>query len=204
MIVKNTLEIIPVILIYASLYLIANKFQLSVATEVPRLSFDHYFGFNEHWLWIYLSSYLSIPFLYVFYFYKIKKFFIKSFLSLTVVSFIIFMLYPTYVARTDFDLSNLSWIYQFAFNILHTADSPTNCIPSLHVSTATLVACLFLYMRNYTYFAFASVYSLLVSLSTLYVKQHVIIDVLTGALCALIVFIFVYYMENRYGKKELG
>lgn len=204
MIIKNTLEIIPVIFIYASLYLIANKIQIVDATEVSKQRFDHYFQFNEHWLWIYLSSYLSIPFLYVFYFYKIKRFFIKSFLSLTLVSFTIFMIYPTFVARSEFDSNGISWVYQFAFNILHTADSPTNCIPSLHVSTATLVACLFLYMRNFTYFILGLIYTFLVSLSTLFIKQHVILDIISGALCACIVFVFIYYLENKYGKKSLG
>lgn len=203
MILKNTLEIIPLVVIYAALYLIANKFQLFPITNVPKLALDNMFNFNPHWVWIYLSSYLSIPAMYILYFYKIRKVFTFNFMALTFLSFLIFMFFPTTVDRTFINIDSLRPIYKFIFSLLHTADSPTNCIPSLHVSTAAIIFFLFIDQKRINYAIISFVYMCLVSLSTMFILQHYFLDVLTGFLMAFIVYVL-YLGVRKYGKESLG
>ena len=203
MLVKNILEIIPSIIIYAVLYLIVNKVQLFEATQVPKVSGDQLFELSPAWLLIYFSSYVSIPISYLLIFYKIKKSFIRSFLSLTFLSFTIFMLYPTYVARVELDYTNMNIIYATLFEVLRGADSPTNCIPSLHVSTAFLIFYLSIYLKHKTLIISTLIYAVLVSLSTLFVKQHLLLDVYTGFLAASVVFGLNLLWEKNFGKKTV-
>tara|TARA_B100001971_G_scaffold37960_1_gene32960 strand:- start:1157 stop:1771 length:615 start_codon:yes stop_codon:yes gene_type:complete len=203
MLVKNILEIIPSILIYAVLYLIANKVQLITPTKVPMTYGDELFQFNPHWVLIYFSSYISIPMAYLLLFYQNGRMFIRSFLSLTFLSFFVFMLFPTIVSRSDFQSVGMNPIYQFLFNILHSADSPTNCIPSLHVSTAFLIFYLSFSYKNKLLIMGTLIYAILVSLSTLYVKQHLLLDVYTGFLAASVIALLNYYWEKKNGKNTL-
>jgi membrane-associated phospholipid phosphatase len=203
MILKNTLEIIPLVIIYSALYLIANKFQLFPVANVPKVSLDLLFEFNQHWVWVYLSSYLSIPTMYILYFYRIRKIFTLNFMLLTVLSFLIFMFYPTSVDRSIIHYENMNYLYKFVFKLLHSADSPTNCIPSLHVSTAGIIFFLFIDQKEFKYSILSFVYVILVGLSTMFIKQHYFLDVLTGFLMAFIVYI-IYIGANSYARKKMG
>lgn len=199
MLVKYILEIIPSIIIYAVLYLIANKVQLFEPTSVPMVAGDELFNFSPPWILIYFSSYVSIPLSYLLIFNKISKRFIRSFLTLTIISFIIFMLFPTKVPRYDFDYSHMNFIFSFLFQVLHSADSPTNCIPSLHVSTAFLIFYLSLSMQRKLLIGLSFLYAILVSLSTLFVKQHLLLDVYSGFIAASLVYIFIRLLERNNG-----
>lgn len=199
MLVKNTLEIIPSILIYSALYLIANKFQIFTPTVVPHMTIDWAIPFSTPWILIYFSSYISIPISYLVLFYKIKDRFIRSFLSLTFFSFIIFMLFPTTVPRFELDYSNMNIVYETLFKLLYSADSPTNCIPSLHVSTAFIIFYLSLSFKRKLLISSTLVYAILVSLSTMFVKQHLFLDVITGFSAATLIYFANTWWEKRNG-----
>lgn len=203
MLVKNTLEIIPSILIYAVLYLIANKVQIFEPTVVKTLSIDEMFSFTPIWILVYFSSYVSIPISYLVLFYKIKSFFIRSFLSLTFLSFTIFMLFPTTVPRFELDYKNMNSIYELLFKLLYSADSPTNCIPSLHVSTAFLIFYLSISFKRKLLISSTLVYAILVSLSTMFVKQHLFLDVVTGFAASSLIYFSNLWWESQNGKNEL-
>lgn len=90
-----------------------------------------------------------------------------------------FVFYPTIVERPVLCVDDpFSW----ALSIIYTTDTPTNCLPSMH--------CLFAYLvfrqslgapRAPTSLrVFSGVFAFLVCLSTLFVKQHVVLDVIFG------------------------
>jgi membrane-associated phospholipid phosphatase len=69
---------------------------------------------------------------------------------------------------------------------LRESDAPDNCLPSLHVALATSLALLLREPeRPRLVRALAPVWAVLVSLSTLTVKQHYVVDVLGGAVVGL-------------------
>jgi len=96
---------------------------------------------------------------------------------LVLVSCAIFVLLPVWVPRPTFVPHTLSerwvaWVY--------ASDRPVCGFPSLHVSATLLTAFILRRARSRLAHAFLAL-SVLIALSTLLVKQHVLLDVLGGA-----------------------
>lgn len=182
---KEFVTVIGLFFIYMVCYKFTNFIFIGEPHLIPATAIDHFFGFNPHWIWIYLSSFLSVPLCYLLLFYKEKRRFLSCFIFLTLSSCSIYFIFPTYVPRSSFIPPNFYQPYDFIFRSLHQADGITNCLPSLHVSTAFL--CTWLAFKHHPKVAkLLFVYSTLVAISTMTVKQHYFWDVLTGFLMSLI------------------
>lgn len=108
-----------------------------------------------------------------------------------VISVIIYLAYPTTCTRPK-NLENIKggWmlkiLYKFSYKGL-------NCSPSMHCSISTLVL-IFALTASTMPINLRIIYSttaLGIILSTLFTKQHVLVDLVTGALLALVIFICV-------------
>lgn len=106
-----------------------------------------------------------------------------------VISVIIYLAYPTTCTRPN-DLENIKggWmlkiLYKFSYKGL-------NCSPSMHCSISTLVL-IFALTASTMPVNLRIIYSttaLGIILSTLFTKQHVLIDLVTGVLLALVIFL---------------
>lgn len=111
-----------------------------------------------------------------------------------VISVIIYLAYPTTCTRPK-DLENIKggWmlkiLYKFSYKGL-------NCSPSMHCSISTLVL-IFALTASTMPVNLRIIYSttaLGIILSTLFTKQHVLIDLVTGVLLAMLIFLFVFYI----------
>lgn len=111
-----------------------------------------------------------------------------------VISVIIYLAYPTTCTRPK-DLENIKggWmlriLYKFSYKGL-------NCSPSMHCSISTLVF-IFALAASTMPINLRIIYSttaLGIILSTLFTKQHVLIDLVTGVLLAMLIFLFVFYI----------
>lgn len=111
-----------------------------------------------------------------------------------VISVIIYLAYPTTCTRPK-DLENIKggWmlkiLYKFSYKGL-------NCSPSMHCSISTLVL-IFTLTASTMPINLRIIYSttaLGIILSTLFTKQHVLIDLVTGVLLAMLIFLFVFYI----------
>lgn len=95
---------------------------------------------------------------------------------------VFFMLVPSYVARPPLEVEGLSsWILAFVYSM----DEPTNCFPSMHCLLSYLVFRQSMYCRGVKpqMKVFAGVLTVLICLSTVFVKQHVVLDVIGGLAC---------------------
>lgn len=106
-----------------------------------------------------------------------------------VISVIIYLAYPTTCTRPK-DLENIKggWmlkiLYKFSYKGL-------NCSPSMHCSISTLVL-IFTLTASTMPINLRIIYSttaLGIILSTLFTKQHVLIDLVTGVLLTLVIFL---------------
>lgn len=111
-----------------------------------------------------------------------------------VISVIIYLAYPTTCTRPN-DLENIKggWmlkiLYKFSYKGL-------NCSPSMHCSISTLVL-IFALTASTMPINLRIIYSttsLGIILSTLFTKQHVLIDLVNGVLLAMLIFLFVFYI----------
>jgi len=104
-----------------------------------------------------------------------------TYVTLEAVSLVTFLLLPVQMTRrvVPEPTSFANW----GIGLTHWLDTPANCLPSLHVAGTTLAA-LCCFKADRLTGSVAGVLAVVISLSTLLVKQHYLIDVLTGGLLA--------------------
>jgi membrane-associated phospholipid phosphatase len=121
---------------------------------------------------------------------------VRAYLAVWITAYICFVLYPTVAPRTDDEVPGdgfLVWGLQF----LYSSDPPYNCFPSLHVAHSFMSA-LSTYRVNRHLGIFASVCAFFVGLSTLFTRQHYILDVIAGMFLAAVA----YAMFLRSARRE--
>lgn len=91
--------------------------------------------------------------------------------------------------------------------LIYLADSPPlSVMPSMHVSVALTL--FFAVMRSeslkgkYIKKAVSGILSLLIVLSTMFIKQHSVLDVIAGTVVALVILAADILIEKRFAKKQ--
>jgi PAP2 superfamily. len=99
---------------------------------------------------------------------------------------VIFYFFPTTVVRPDVIGGGF---FNYAMRVIYNTDNPYNCFPSIHVLNATLVS-LFLFSKDKSnnFNAWAIISAVLINLSTMFTKQHVVLDVFAGVILAIIMY----------------
>ena len=101
------------------------------------------------------------------------------------------------------DLSQPRGLFEWMLAGLYDIDTNTNVLPSLHVScTAVAVACVWATptIRRKWVLAAHTVLSLLVASSTVFVKQHAILDLFAGAALGVVAVLLSFALFRRKGK----
>ena len=118
-----------------------------------------------------------------------KKIFYRYFFSFeigSIIGFLFFIIFPTYVERSSFDVIN---IFDQFLLFIHLHDVSGNAFPSFHCFVAWLI---YVALRNccissklkYCFF----IISFLICISTVFTKQHGYIDVFGGFFLAEIIW----------------
>ena len=103
-------------------------------------------------------------------------------LTAEIICMAFFLLMPSYVPRPALEVDGLaSWM----LSMIYSMDEPTNCFPSMHCLLTYLVFRQSLCCDNVKprLKVFAGLVTVLVCLSTVFVKQHVVLDVIGGLAC---------------------
>jgi membrane-associated phospholipid phosphatase len=109
--------------------------------------------------------------------------FLYASLLAQVIGMLCFLLWPVQYPRELYPLpAHTSAVGAALVAYVRSSDSPVNCLPSLHVSTAVICA---LSLRGRRCFPAAVLVALLAAASTLTFKQHYVVDVITGAALGL-------------------
>lgn len=168
---------------------------------------DSKIPFNTWFIIPYCIWYLLI-FLIPYYLYKKdKNIFTKYFVSYALTTFIaniIFIVYPTYVDRP---IVTGTSILELITRLVFWVDTPAqNCFPSLHCAVSMLFI-LYMFERKKCprYLKVCTLLiSILIMIATLYTKQHVFIDLVSGDILAIISYIIVNNLKKTNKKvKEL-
>lgn len=111
----------------------------------------------------------------------------KKLVTAIVVCGVVFLLVPTRLGFTR--VLPDSPLYRAVFESIFSVDLPHNLVPSLHVafSALILVSLIAVCRRLAGKMVFAT-WLVLISLSTLFVHQHQLIDVATGLFVALLIY----------------
>jgi membrane-associated phospholipid phosphatase len=146
-------------------------------------------------IWFYISDYLYIAAVFVLLRNKenMNRIYYSQ-IAMLIFTMTVFFVIPTTYPRPEIEYHGISgWM----LGLLHSADTPGNACPSVHVGMTFLAGFGFIKEKRYLFPIFM-VWALLISLSTLTVKQHYFMDVLSGVVMAILF----YFLAQRFIKER--
>lgn len=185
---------------YLEKHVTSNYYTIHVALD-DKIPFVEYFVV-PYLLWF---VFIAVVFLYFFFndvegFYKLARLMFTGMTIFLIISTLMpngLHLRPIYFERDN--------IFVDLVKLVYSADTPTNVFPSLHVFN-TLAACIAIYQsenlkKHPVLCGGAYVMAVLIIMSTMFLKQHSVVDVIMAFVMAHILYQFVYAAE---GKKVPG
>jgi membrane-associated phospholipid phosphatase len=165
--------------------------------HVPELPLDRVVPLQPAWALVYGPLYLFLILLPVFVVRRkehIRRT-VLAYLMVWIAAYACFLAYPTIAPRpaTVIGKGFGAW----GLRLLYSADPPYNCFPSLHVAH-TCVSALTCRPVHRKVGLVAILSAFLVGLSTLYTKQHYVLDVVAGTLLACVAYA-VFLRKCHYG-----
>lgn len=154
--------------------------------HVPELALDHAVPLIPSWALVYGALYLFLillPVLVVRQDELIRRT-VHAYLLIWLTAYVFFfVLYPTVAPRPDNVVGEGFGVW--GLRAVYSSDPPYNCFPSLHVahSFVSALACLRVHRRLGI---IAMVVATLVAVSTLFTKQHYVLDVIAGGFLAFV------------------
>jgi membrane-associated phospholipid phosphatase len=164
-------------------YIVIAELMPGRVLHAPEVALDRAFPLQPTWALVYGTLYLFLILLPVFVVrqQELIRRTVFAYLTIWLVAYACFLEYPT-IAPRPVEVAGggfLAWGLRF----LYSADPPYNCFPSLHVahSFVSAAAC---YRVHRGVGIAAGGCATLIGVSTLYTKQHYVLDVVTGMLLA--------------------
>lgn len=193
---KDFLLIIVPVAIQSILYFCAKLFAFDI--HLIGTNLDKQIPFIPSFVYFYVLWYIlliAIPYLLFKYDQKKLKDYSKMYILASIICFIIYVLYPTTINRATFEITSLS---TYIVDLIYIFDTPAlNCFPSFHCLNCFMWIYYMIITKNIPKYIKKAVIvvAILIILSTLFIKQHVIYDVI-GAL--IVVIISQLVLKNDY------
>lgn len=102
-------------------------------------------------------------------------------------SFVVYLACPFAYPRPNL-VAPQTFYESMVFDFLYRIDCPNNSLPSTHAAVATLMPLFMIGKIKAGYAALYAFWGLMIALSTLTVKQHYLLDVISGMALAVIIF----------------
>lgn len=106
-------------------------------------------------------------------------------LTVIIISYLGFLVYPTVLPRSE---TVGAGFFEKSLEVNYSLDPPYNCFPSLHVAWA-FVAALTSYRVHRGVGLVALAWAAIIGVSTLFTKQHYVIDVIVGIAVAYLAYL---------------
>lgn len=180
-------------LAFGVVYLGSGALRFVAPTALAPSALDGAVPFLDWSVWVYLSQFLLIASGILFARDDLdRSHTFYALLVATVLAAPFFIAWPTTVPRVAPGADGITGL---AWRLLHLADTPANCFPSLHVALAVISARA-LWRRGWQ--TLATVWPILIAISTLTTRQHVALDVPGG----LVLGIFAIWLTPRILRLE--
>jgi membrane-associated phospholipid phosphatase len=155
---------------------------------VPELALDRALPLLPSWALVYGALYLFLILLPIFVVRQdehIRRT-VFAYLLIWITAYVFFVVYPTAAPRPARVIGEGFAVW--GLRALYSSDPPYNCFPSLHVAHS-FVSALTCYRVHRGLGIVATVCAAVVALSTLFTKQHYILDVIAGVFLALVAYV---------------
>lgn len=169
-------------------YIFIGEWTVGRTLHVPALPLDRVVPLEPAWALVYGSLYLFLIIVPVFVVRQeehIRRT-VWAYLMVWIVAYLCFLVYPTVAPRPASVVGQgfMTWGLRF----LYSADPPYNCFPSLHVAHS-FVSALTCYRAHRKVGIATALCASLVAVSTLYAKQHYVLDIVAGVLLACVAYV---------------
>lgn len=181
---KNIGLLLLLAFIYLLTYTTTNHFSLWGPWQLSMFNVEKNIPFIPWSVSIYLSVYLLIIIALIIIPKNKFRSAIYGMFGIMIIHGLFFLIIPTTYPRPNFPL-DISAINYYLYKFLIATDLPQNCFPSQHVSMCIFIS-LFIYFINKKIGTIFLIWSLLIIISTLTLKQHYILDVLGGFILAIL------------------
>jgi membrane-associated phospholipid phosphatase len=154
---------------------------------MPSIWLDHALPVEPAWSVVYLSLFLAalLP-AFVVHQQELVRRTVNAFLAIWLVAYVFFVAYPTIGPRSSGNVAGDEFS-DWLLRTIYSSDVRYNCFPSLHVAQCFLAALVCVRIHRGVG-AVAGLWAALVGISTLYTKQHYVLDVISGALLAYVAY----------------
>jgi membrane-associated phospholipid phosphatase len=167
----------------APLYFVIVALTRGRPTYTPEIALDRAVAVQPEWMVVYGSLYVFafvLPLLVTRQRELIRRA-MQSYLLVMIVAYVGFVLYPTAAPRPAEVIGD--GFGAWSLRLIYSLDPPYGCFPSLHVAYS-FVSALTCFRVHRGVGAAATGWAALIGISTLYTKQHYVLDVIAGVLSA--------------------
>lgn len=156
--------------------------------NVPELALDRALPLMPSWALVYGTLYLFLILLPIFVVRQDEQIrrTVFAYLLIWITAYVFFVVYPTAAPRPAKVIGEGFAVW--GLRALYSSDPPYNCFPSLHVAHS-FVSALACYRVHRSLGIVATICATLVALSTLFTKQHYILDVIAGVFLAFVAYV---------------
>ena len=129
---------------------------------------------------------------------KLFKSLIATMLIAAFLAQLTFIIYPSEIVRPSIEVKNITdWLIDFTYR---SDDPPVNCLPSMHCIYCFITSFYILKCKNLKYRYPIIIYSFLIVISTVLVKQHIIEDIFLAFIYTITTIIIVKINEEKIAK----
>ncbi len=187
--------------VWSGLYFWIAESRVDAIKHTMIVEFDGKIPFIPEWVWIYLTVYMIflIP-LFGLTDRRLLKVVMSSYITVMLICYVFFYFYPVEYPRPELVVNDFS---TWALSLVYKNDKPWNCFPSSHCAMA-MMAALVLLEINWSFGIWGLTVALSIGVSTLFTKQHFILDVITGFSLSILVY-YLYFKSKLIellGKKQ--
>ena len=172
-----------VLVLLVPFYIVIAELMTGRTLHAPELALDRVIPLQPAWALVYGSLYLFLillPVLVVRQEEQIRRT-VLAYLTVWIAAYACFLVYPTVAPRPARVIGEGFVVWGLRF--LYSADPPYNCFPSLHVAHS-FVSALACYRVHRGVGIATALGASLVGVSTLFTKQHYVLDVIAGIFLA--------------------
>ena len=177
-----------VLVLLVPVYLFIPDLTPGRSLHVPAVALDWRIPQVAGWVLAYGAAYLFLILLPVFVVRQeeLIRRTVWAYLTVWIAAYVCFYFYPTVAPRTSDTVAGEGFA-AWGLRFLYSSDPPYNCFPSLHVAHS-FVSALSSYRVHRRLGMWAMVCAFVVGLSTLFTRQHYILDMLSGMLLAFVAY----------------
>lgn len=161
------------------------------------IELDNLIEFNSIFIIPYIYWYLYVVIGFVFILIKSRECYMRVVISYFIgmsICYLVYYIYPTQMQRPVVENTN---ICNMLVNFIYSLDKPFNCFPSLHVLTTYFIMRYTKHQNSKKIFYYTQISGILIILSTVFIKQHFVVDILgTIILCEIVIYL-VKKISNR-------